>query len=63
MFNKDNRARVTQVKQGHVEYVGSLFGKDDVIFSINVSAMWDASKASFQNTVTLFEGKIEYISD
>jgi len=32
MFNKDNTAHVAQVKQGQVECLGSLSGKDDVTF-------------------------------
>jgi len=46
---------VMKVKEGHVDYSGSLFDKDDVTFprfSIKVSPMRDASKASFEMTVT-----------
>ena len=60
MFNKDHMEHVTQVKQDHVECLGSLFGKDDTTFRsfpIKISAMWDARKASFKATVTLFLGK------
>jgi len=32
MFNKDNMEHASQVKRGHVECGGSLFGKDDVTF-------------------------------
>ena len=60
MFNKHNMEHITQIKQGHVECLGSLFGKDDVTFrrcSIKVLAMQDTSKASFKATVNLFLGK------
>ena len=32
MFNKDNMKHVTWVKQGHMECMGFLFGKDDITF-------------------------------
>ena len=32
MLNKDNMEHVIQVKQGHVECLGSLFGKYDATF-------------------------------
>ena len=65
MFNKVDMEHVTHVKQGHVECLWSLFGKEVFRrFSIRVVVMRDASKASFKITVTLFlEKTMKYIAD
>ena len=54
MFNKDNMEHVTQVNQGHVDHLGSLFDKDDVTDFRRSLIKVRQCEMRFKTTVTLF---------